>query len=62
MLRLIFKNLWARRRRNGWLLAELVAVAVVSWAVLDPVAVLTFDRLLPHGYDADRLCMVEVGV
>ena len=61
MFRLIFKNLWARRRRNGWLLAELVAVTVISWAVLDPVAVLTYDRQLPDGYDVDRLCMVNVG-
>lgn len=61
MLKLILKNLWARRRRNGWLLAELVLVGIVSWAILDPVIVVTHDRSIPLGYDADRLCLVSLG-
>ena len=60
MLKLIWKNLWARRRRNGWLLAELILVGVVSWIVFDPVIVVTHDRLMPLGYDADRLCVVSL--
>lgn len=62
MLRLIVKNLWARRRRNGWLLAELILVCVLSWAIFDPVIVLTHDRLLPLGYDAGRLALVGINV
>ena len=62
MFRLILKTLWARRRRNGWLLAELILVAVLSWIIFDPVIVVTYDRHLPLGYDADRLCMVSVGM
>lgn len=61
MLKLIVKNLWARRRRNGWLLAELILVSIVSWIILDPVVVVTHDRSIPLGYDADRLCMVSMG-
>lgn len=53
MLKLIFKNLWARRRRNGWLLAELILVSIVTWIILDPVIVVTHDRSIPLGYDAD---------
>lgn len=60
MLKLIFKNLWARRRRNGWLLAELTLVSIVSWIILDPVIVVTHDRNIPLGYDADRLCLVSL--
>lgn len=60
MLKLIIKNLWARRRRNGWLLAELVLVSIISWVVLDPVIVVTYDRNIPLGYDADRLCLVSL--
>ena len=60
MFRLILKTLWTRRRRNGWLLAELILVAVLSWAIFDPVIVITHDRMLPLGYDADRLCLVSV--
>ena len=36
MFKLIWKNLWARRRKNGWLLAELILVSIISWVVLDP--------------------------
>ena len=60
MFRLILKTLWTRRRRNGWLLAELILVAVLSWIIFDPVIVVTYDRHLPLGYDAHRLCMVSV--
>lgn len=55
-----FENLWSRRRRNGWLLAELILVAILSWYIFDPVMVVTYERHLPLGYDADRLCMVSV--
>ena len=54
------KNLWARRRRNGWLLAELILVSIISWVILDPVIVVTHDRNIPLGYDADRLCLVSL--
>lgn len=60
MLKLILKNLWARRRRNGWLLAELVLVSIISWVILDPVIVVTYDRSIPLGYDADRLCLITL--
>lgn len=62
MWKLILKNLWSRRRRNGWLLAELILVAILSWYIFDPVMVVTYERYLPLGYDADRLCMVSVGM
>lgn len=60
MFPLILKNLWARRRKNGWLLAELILVGIISWVVLDPVIVMTHDRRIPLGYDADRLCVVSL--
>ena len=62
MLRLIFKTLWSRRRRNAWLLAELIVVCIVSWAIFDPVVVVTHDRMIPLGYDADRLCLVSLNM
>ena len=49
MLKLILKNLWARRRRNVWLLAELILVSIVTWIILDPVIVTTYDRSIPLG-------------
>ena len=62
MFSLIFKTLWARRRRNGWLLAELILVCVLSWIMFDPVVTLTYDRHYPMGYEPDRLCMVSLNV
>lgn len=61
MWKLIIKNLWNRRRNNGWLLCELILVSIVTWIIVDPVVVLMHDKALPLGYDADRLCTVELG-
>ena len=61
MLKLILHTLWARRRRNGWLLAELILVTVISWAIFDPVIVSLHDRRLPLGYDAERMALVSFG-
>ena len=60
MFRLILKTLWTRRKRNAWLLAELILVCILSWVIFDPVIVVTHDRMIPLGYDADRLCMVSL--
>ncbi len=60
MFRLIFRTLWSRRKRNAWLLAELILVSILSWVIFDPVIVVTHDRMIPLGYDADRLCMVSL--
>ena len=57
---LILKTLWARRRRNGWLLAELILVCILSWVIFDPIIVMTHDRSIPLGYDADRLCLISL--
>ena len=59
MLKLIFQTLWTRRRRNGWLLAELIVVCVLSWIMFDPVVTLTYDRHYPMGFEPDRLCMTR---
>ena len=61
MIRLILHTLWARRRRNGWLLAELILVTVISWAIFDPVIVSLHDRRLPLGYDAERMALISFG-
>lgn len=60
MWKLIIKNLWSRRKRNGWLLAELILVSVVTWVIMDPAIVLLHDTSLPLGYDAGRLCLIEI--
>ena len=59
MIKLIFKNIWNRRRLNGWLIAELILVTVLSWLMLDQVLVMTYDLNLPKGYDHDNLCVIS---
>ena len=61
MWKLILKNLWSRRKRNGWLMAELILVSVVTFIIIDPIVVLNHYMSQPLGYDADRLCIVELG-
>lgn len=59
MIRLIFKNLWTRKKRNGWLLAELVAVSIILWHFADPLAVQTYIDRLPDGYEKDGLYRIS---
>lgn len=60
MLKLILKNLWARRRRNAWLLAELILVTVLTWYITDPVFVLSYNCSLPLGYNPDGLLIAQL--
>lgn len=57
MLKIIFKNLWNRRRRNAWIAIELVLVTIISWVILDPAIVSISDSMQPLGYDADRIAL-----
>lgn len=59
MWKLIFKNLWNRRKRNSLLAVELIIVTIVTFVLVDKVAVSVFDSSLPLGYDSDRLCVVS---
>lgn len=62
MIKIILKNIWSRRRINGWLIAELILITVLAWIMLDPVVEMTYDLSLEKGYDADRLCALTVKV
>ena len=60
MLKLILKNLWARRVRNAWLLAELILVTVLTWYITDPLFVLSYNQTLPLGYEPDGLLLIII--
>lgn len=60
MFKIAFKNLWAQRRTNIWLLLEFIAVTIVGWLIINPVVVYVYDSLYPLGYDIDRLAYVRV--
>lgn len=59
MWKLIFKNLYSRRRRMAWLIAEMAIVTIVIWVFIDPIIVNGYVDSLPLGYDRDRLCLVK---
>lgn len=61
MLKLIFKNLWACRRRNIWVVIELILITIVAWVVLDPAIVTGYHLSLDPGYDIDRLVAMDLG-
>lgn len=60
MIRLALKNIWARKRRNAWLMAELIVVSIVLWHFADPVTVQTYVNLLPDGFDSERLYRISI--
>ena len=60
MIRLALKNIWARKKRSGWLLAELVAVAIILCHLMDPLIVQTYVNSLPDGYDPENLYRVAI--
>lgn len=55
MLKLIYKNLIAHRRRYLWIMLELCLAVFISWDLLDKVIVNEYNRMSPLGYDIDRL-------
>lgn len=61
MFTIIFKNLWNRRKQNGWLFAELIIVSILTWAIIDPTAVILHNITSDLGYDADRLINIRIG-
>lgn len=55
------KSLWARKKQNVWIFAELVLISIVSWFVLDPLFVIVYNTwVVPDGYDIDRLCVLSI--
>lgn len=59
MIRLVFKNLWTKKKRNGWMLAELLVVSIILWHFVDPLAVQTYVNCLPDGYEKDNLYRIS---
>lgn len=52
MIRLIFKQMWNKRRSNGWIFIELILVTIFMWKAIDPVFVMLCNKTIDKGYDA----------
>ena len=58
----IFRNLWNSRKRNVWILLELIVIAIVCWMVIDPLFVIFYNKSIPDGYEADGLYRLQLSV
>ncbi|MBO5444769.1 MAG: FtsX-like permease family protein [Muribaculaceae bacterium] len=59
-MRLILKSIFSHLSVNMPLLIEIVAVTIIGWIVIEPVAVKTSVASLPAGYDHERLVLVHL--
>lgn len=60
MWKVIFHNLWSRRKKIGWIFTELAIVTMILWVLIDVSTVFLYNKSLPNGYDNDRLCQVDI--
>ena len=60
MLRHIFINLWNTRRRNIWIMLELVVIAIVCWMVIDPIFVILYNKSISNGFETDGLYRLQL--
>ncbi len=60
MFQNILHQLWNQRRQNGWILLELIAVTFFLWTVIDPVCVLTGNRLIAPGFEPEGRYVLEL--
>ncbi|MBO4802350.1 MAG: FtsX-like permease family protein [Bacteroidaceae bacterium] len=61
---MILKNLWAHRRQNGWIFAEIALITILSFYFIDHFTVTTYDRYFcrPAGeFEQEHLVVGQVG-
>lgn len=61
MLKTILHQIKNQKRQNTWIFIELIAVGVFLWLVIDPLFVLTANRLIPAGYEQNGLYYAQLG-
>ena len=62
MLHHIFKQVWAQRKYNTWILIELILVFVLAWYIVDYSFVLMYNRSIPEGYDTQNTFLIRYDV
>ncbi|MDL2299436.1 ABC transporter permease [Bacteroides sp. OttesenSCG-928-E20] len=60
MLTIIIKQLWNKRRANGWLLAELFLVFIILWYVIDFLITAFVVTHQPKGYTTQHVYHVSI--
>lgn len=62
-MRLILKSLWAHRKQNGWIFAEIAIITLLSWFMVDYLAVSAYSTYfcIPAGdFEKDHLCVGQM--
>ena len=49
-MRAILKNLWAHRKQNGWIFAEIIIITALSWFIVDYVVVHELAHIKQHNH------------
>ncbi len=62
MVTSLLKQIWNKRRANGWLWAELFVVFVILWYVIDFLLTAFCASVEPKGYDTHHVYHVSIAV
>lgn len=62
MIRHLLNMIWNQRKRNGWIVAEILLVFVALWYIIDTLMVLGKVYYSPMGWDIDHVYMIDMGV
>lgn len=60
MVMTLLRQMWNRRRQNGWIFLELIAVGIFLWVVLDPLCVQIANKNIDRGYEQDGLYLLNM--
>ena len=58
---ILLHQLWNQRRQNLWIFIELLIAGFFLWMVIDPIYVLTANRLIPQGGDTRGMYVLQLG-
>lgn len=57
---ILLHQLWNQRRQNLWIFIELLIAGFFLWMVIDPIYVLTANRLIPQGGDTRGMYVLQL--
>lgn len=62
---MIFKSLWAHKKQNGWIFAEIAIISCLSWFMVDYLVTSTYATYfcIPAGeFEKDHLCVGQFDI
>ena len=62
---MIFKSLWAHKKQNGWIIAEIAIITCLSWFIVDYLVTCFYAThfCIPAGeFEKDHLCVGQLGI